>query len=356
MLAYLDKERKTWYVSFYYEDWTGQRKLKKKRGFAKKGDALAYEREFKLKEQQSSDMSFKSLVELYCDDMEGRLKPSTMDTKQNIIDTKILPYFGSQSINKIQATHVRKWQKELMGGEFSQTYLKTIHNQLSAIFNYACQYYKLPENPCRTAGSMGRKKADEMNIWTLDQFNQFIAAVDKLAIKVAFEILFWAGLRVGECIALTPADILPNKIIDVNKTLSRKNGEDRIYDSKTTKSARQVTIPTFLYDEIQGYIDSLYGIKSADKVFYFTKLTLNKALDAFAAIAGIDRIRVHDLRHSHASLLIEMGQPILLISERLGHDNVQTTLNTYAHLYPNKGIELADALQKTASSGELMPK
>ncbi len=202
----------------------------------------------------------------------------------------------------------------------------------------------------------GQKKADEMNIWTLDQFNQFIAAVDKLAIKVAFEILFWAGLRVGECIALTPADILPNKIIDVNKTLSRKNGEDRIYDPKTTKSARQVTIPTFLYDEIQGYIDSLYGIKSADKVFYFTKLTLNKALDAFAAIAGIDRIRVHDLRHSHASLLIEMGQPILLISERLGHDNVQTTLNTYAHLYPNKGIELADALQKTASSGELMPK
>ncbi len=164
MPAYLDKERKTWYVSFYYEDWTGQRKLKKKRGFAKKGDALAYEREFKLKEQQSSDMFFKSLVELYCDDIEGRLKPSTMDTKQNIIDTKILPYFGSQSINKIQATHVRKWQKELMGGEFSQTYLKTIHNQLSAIFNYACQYYKLPENSCRTAGSMGRKKADEMNI------------------------------------------------------------------------------------------------------------------------------------------------------------------------------------------------
>ncbi len=152
------------------------------------------------------------------------------------------------------------------------------------------------------------------------------------------------------------ADILPNKIIDVNKTLSRKNGEDRIYDPKTTKSARQVTIPTFLYDEIQGYIDSLYGIKSADKIFYFTKSTLNKALDAFAAIAGIDRIRVHDLRHSHASLLIEMGQPILLISERLGHDNVQTTLNTYAHSYPNKGIELADALQKTASSGELMPK
>ena len=141
-----------------------------------------------------------------------------------------------------------------MGGEFSRTYLKTIHNQLSAIFNYACQYYKLPENPCRTAGSMGRKKADEMNIWTLDQF---IAAVDKPEIKIAFEILFWAGLRVGECIALTPTDILPNKIIDVNKTLSRKNGEDRVYDPKTTKSARKVDIPAFLYDEIQGYIGSL---------------------------------------------------------------------------------------------------
>jgi integrase len=229
---------------------------------------------------------------------------------------------------------------------YAPTYLKTITNQISAIFNYAVKYYKLHENPVRIAGSIGKKKADEMEIWTLDEFEQFISTVDKPALKLAYEIMFWSGVRVGECVALTPKDIWSNKIIDVNKTTSRKNSIDRIYDPKTTKSAREIPIPEFLYDEIQGYISALYEVKDTDKIFYFTKSTLNKNLDYYAERAGVKRIRVHDLRHSHASLLIEMGQPILLISERLGHENVQTTWETYAHLYPNKGIQLADELQK----------
>ncbi len=348
MPVYKDEKRGTWYASFYYTDWTGTRKLKKKRGFTKQKDAKDYEREFLNKSKQSCDMSFESLVQLYLEDVSARLKGSTMDTKKNIIDTHILPFFKKLPLNKIEATHVRKWQNKLITNEndYSPTYLKTINNQLSAIFNYAVKYYKLPENPVRKAGSIGKKKADEMEIWTVNEFEQFIKVVDKPAIKLAFEIMFWTGLRVGETIALTPKDIWDTKIIDVNKTASRKNGEDRIYDPKTTKSARKVPIPDFLYNEIQEYLNSLYEIKDTDKVFYFTKTTLNKNLDSFAKIAGVKRIRVHDLRHSHASLLIEMGQPILLISERLGHESVQTTMETYAHLYPNKGIQLAEELQK----------
>lgn len=346
MPVYKDEKYGTWYTMFYFTEWNGARRKKKKTGFAKKGDAQAWEREFIAKQQQSSDMSFASLVELYIEDMEPRLKGSTMDTKKNIIDTKILPYFEKLQINKINGTHIRKWQNDLMGKGFAPTYLKTINNQMSAIFNYAVRYFKLSENPVRVAGSMGKKKADEMEIWTLDEFNQFIAAVDKPAIRLAYEIMFWTGLRVGECIALTPKDIGGDKEIDVNKTLSRANGEDRIYDPKTTKSARRVPIPEFLYEEIQAYVGSLYEAKDDEKIFYFTKSTLNKNLDYFAERAGVKRIRVHDLRHSHVSLLIEMGQPILLISERLGHENVQTTWDTYAHLYPNKGVQLADELQK----------
>ncbi len=348
MPVYKDEKRGTWYASFYYTDWTGTRKLKKKRGFIKQKDAKDYEREFLNKSNQSCDMAFESLVELYMEDVSARLKESTMDTKKNIIDTHILPFFKKLPINKIEATHVRKWQNDLIKNEkgYALTYLKTINNQLSAIFNYAVKYYKLPGNPVRIAGSMGKKKADEMEIWTLDEFEQFISTVDKPALKLAYEIMFWTGLRVGECISLTPKDIWPEKVIDVNKTSSRKNGEDRIYDPKTTKSARKVPIPEFLYNEIQGYINSLYEVKDTDKIFYFTKSTLNKNLDYYSERAGVKRIRVHDLRHSHASLLIEMGQPILLISERLGHENVQTTWETYAHLYPNKGVQLADELQK----------
>lgn len=346
MPVYKDEQRNTWYAMFYYVDWTGARRKKKKRGFQKKKEAQEFEREFLKKETMSSDMTFASLVEVYFEDMSKRLRPTTIDNKRNIFNTKLLPSFGKLPINKIQSTHIRKWQAEMMSEGYKPTYLKTINNQLSAIFNFAVRHYGLPKNPCHAAGSMGRKKADEMQIWTLDEFKQFIAVVDKPAIRLAFLILYWSGCRSGELLALYPRDILPDKIIDISKTTTRKGGIDHFYDPKTSKSARKVTIPEFLYDEIQGYISKIWNVQPDDQIFYFQKSTLNKNLDLFAAKAGVKRIRVHDLRHSHASLLIEMGQPILLISERLGHEKVDTTWSTYAHLYPDKGIKLADELQK----------
>ena len=349
MPVYKDEARNTWYAMFYYTDWQGVRRKTKKRGFARKKDAQQYEREFLNKERASCDMSFASLVELYFDDMGTRLRETTIDNKRNIFDSKILPSFGTLAINKINASHVRRWQADLISKKYAPTYLKSINNQLSAIFNYAVRYYKLPENPVRLAGSMGSKKAGEMDIWTLDEFKQFITVVDKPGMKLAFQIMFWAGTRVGETLALFPRDILPDKMIDVNKTTSRKNGIDNFYDPKTTKSFRKVPIPDFLYQDIQEYLGKLYEPKDDEQIFYFGNSTLNKNLDYYAAMAGIKRIRVHDLRHSHASLLIEMGQPILLVSARLGHETVDTTWNTYAHLYPNKGVQLADALEKMNS-------
>lgn len=341
-----EKGRGTWYVSVYYTDWKGVRHKKKKRGFERKKDAQEWEHEFISQQTKSCDMSFSSLVELYFEDMEGRLRETTIAQKKNIFETKLVPFFGSRPINSIDPSDIRRWQSQLMKQGFSQTYLRTINNQLSAVFNYAVKYYKLPENPIRIAGSIGKKKADSMEFWTLEEFRQFIAVVDKPAIRLAFLIMFWTGLRVGETLALSPCDITPDLMIDVSKTTSRKDGIDHFYDPKTNKSARKVPIPDFLYDEIQDYINRLYDIGDHDQIFYFTNKALNKNLNCFAEIAEVKRIRVHDLRHSHASLLIEMGQPILLVSERLGHETVDTTWNTYAHLYPHKGVELATELQK----------
>ncbi len=346
MPAYKDEKRGTWTALFYFTDWTGQRKKKQKRGFQRKKDAQEFELEFLNREQASCDMTLASLSELYFEDLERRLKSTTVDTKRHIFDTKILPVFGKQPINKITASHVRKWQSDLMGQGYAQTYLKTIHNQLSAIFNYATTYYKLQENPARIAGSIGKKDADEMEIWTIDEFKEFIGAVDKPDYKLAFSIMFWAGLRVGETLALFPTDILPSKMIDITKTVTRRKGEDTFSDPKTPKSKRRVPIPTFLYDEIQEYINTVEGMTDKDRLFYFARGTLNNKLNVYAKRAGVKRIRVHDLRHSHASLLIEMDKPILLVSERLGHEKVDTTWSTYAHLYPNKGIELAEDLDK----------
>lgn len=348
---YTLKNGKTmWYAAFNYTDWTGQNKHTCKRGFKTQREAKEYERSFLDQEKTNSDMLFSSLVENYMEDMQHRLKPTTMENKQNLIKSKILPYFAKLKVCDIDTVKIRKWQNEFLcfrkkdGKPYAQTYLKTINNQLSAILNYAVAHYNLSVNPCKIAGSMGKSKAGKMKFWTLNQYETFSKQINKSAIKLAFDVLFYTGMRSGELLALTPADILPNKRISINKNFAKLKGEELFLIPKTDKSNRDIAIPDFLYDDIQEYICKLGGIKKDDRIFYFTKSALEKEIKRGSKKAGLPKIRVHDLRHSHASMLIEMETNILVISERLGHESVKTTLDIYSHLYPNKDQKLAETL------------
>lgn len=348
---YTLKNGKTmWYAAFNYTDWTGQYKHTCKRGFKTQREAKDYEKNFMDQQSNTSDILFASLVENYMEDMKHRLKPTTMENKRFIIETKLLPYFGNQKICDIDTIKVRKWQNELLtyrddgGKPFSPTYLKTVNNQFSAIMNYAVSHYNLASNPCRAAGSMGKSKADEMNIWTQEQYERFSQAVNKSGMKLAFDILFYTGMRSGEMLALTPADILPSKKIDINKNYTKIRGEELFLEPKTPKAKRCISIPDFLYDDIQSYISRLYGIEKGDRIFYFQKTALEKEMKRVTKEVGLPPIRVHDLRHSHASMLIDMGFSALEIADRLGHESVKTTLDTYSHLYPDKDQKLADKL------------
>lgn len=350
---YTLKSGKTlWYANFYYTDWTGEKKHICKRGFKTQREAKDYERSFMDQQSNTSDILFSSLVANYLEDMEHRLKPTTMENKRFIIEGKLLPYFGKLKICDIDTIKVRKWQNELIsyrdedGKPFSQTYLKTVNNQLSALMNYAVSHYKLQSNPCRAAGSMGKSKADEMNIWTQAEYEQFSNAISKSSMKLAFDILFYTGMRSGELLALTPADILPSKRIDINKNYAKIKGQELFLEPKTPKSKCCISIPDFLYDDIQDYISKLYGIGRGDRIFYFQKTALEKEMKRVSERAGLKPIRVHDLRHSHASMLIELGFTSLEIADRLGHESVKTTLDTYSHLYPDKDQKLADRLNQ----------
>lgn len=201
------KNNKTgmWEVRTYYKDLTGARKQKTKRGFAKKSEALEWERNFKLKEDQSISMSFKSFVDIYLTDLEPRIKRNTFLTKKHIIETKILPYFGKRKLDDIRTSDVIQWQNEIMklkkdnGELFSPTYLKTIHNQLSAILNHAVNMYGLKDNVARKAGTMGKEENKEMEFWTQDEFQAFLDCVaDKPISYYAFEMLYWTGIREGD--------------------------------------------------------------------------------------------------------------------------------------------------------------
>lgn len=345
MPAYKDKARGTWYATFYYTDWQGQRHKKKKRGFERKKDAEEFEREFLRKGARSCDMKFSSMVDLYLEDMRPRLRETTYHNKKQLFDTKILPYFKDLKINEITSAHVRRWQAELISKGYKPTYLKTIHNQLSAVFNYAVRYYSLPENPARIAGAMGKKKADSMKFWTVEQFNSFIACVPNFSAEVAFSVLFWTGMRIGELLALSPADVdLKNLQISVTKSFQTLEGEEIVTLPKTDKSVRTIPIPAKLGSLLQKYINALYQPEPEDRLFPYTKGAFYGWMDKGCAASGVERIRLHDLRHSHASLLINMGMPVLMVSERLGHENVETTLEIYGHLYKETAVSAMEKL------------
>ncbi|WP_352399109.1 site-specific integrase [Anaerotignum sp.] len=352
MPVYKNETLNTWYCKFYYKDWQGNRKQKKKEGFKTQREAKAFEREFLHKEEGSCDMAFGSLVELYIDDCKSRLKPTTLSNKEYVLKHKVTPFFKDMPINTITPTTVRKWQNELLAHEsdFSPTYLKTINNQLSAIFNYAMKYYRLPSNPARDCGSMGKKNAESMQFWTTEEYNKFIEIVnDKPISKVVFPLLFWTGIRSGELLALTLNDFdFENRILSINKNYARLEGKDLTLEPKTPKSKRLINIPPFLCDLVNEYVTMLYDYQPNERLFNVTKFYLRHEMNRGCEKSGVKKIRIHDLRHSHASLLIELGFSPLLISERLGHENIETTLQTYSHLYPNKQSEVADKLQNLA--------
>jgi integrase len=346
MKAEKDKKTGKWLIQYRYTDWQGKRRKSTKRGFATKREAEEWLRNFLITQKADFDMKFADFWKMYCADMETRLREHTMRTKKYIVELKILPYFGNKRVNDITAADIRQWQNELIKMGYSPTYLKTINNQLSAIFNYAVRYYDLKSNPCAKAGSMGKSKAEEMDFWTGEEFRKFIDSVmNKRLSYMAFMILYWTGMRLGELLALNPKDVdLEKRTISITKSYQRLGKKDVITPPKTSKSKRVITIPEFLAADIKDYMDSLYDLQEDDRLFPITKYYLEHEMQRGIKESGVKRIRVHDLRHSHASMLIELGFSPLEIANRLGHEKVETTLNTYAHLYPNKQTKLAERL------------
>ena len=335
----------------YYDTWDGKRSRKVKRGFSTKKAALEWEREFLNKGSGDLDMTFASFVEIYKQDLKERLKLNTWKMKTSVIDQKILPYFKDKKMSAIKASDIIAWQNVMMtwrdedGNGYSPTYLKTIHNQCSAIFNHAVRYYELKSNPAAKAGNMGKEKSKEMLFWTKPEYLSFSEAMmDKPISYYAFELLYWCGLRLGELLALTSEDFdFAKKTVKISKSYQRIDCEDVITDPKTPKSNRIVQMPDFLAAEMKDYIKSLYGISPGERIFPISKNYLHREMTRGCKETKVKRIRIHDLRHSHVSLLIELGFSAVAIADRVGHESIDITYR-YAHLFPTTQKEIAQKL------------
>lgn len=249
---------------------------------------------------------------------------------------------------------IRKWQGEMMSMGYKETYLKNLNNHLTCILNYAVKYYDLASNPCRKAGSMGKSRANKMVYWTLEEFQQFLNAVaDKKISWIAFKILFWTGMRLGEMLALTVGDIdFENKTISITKSLNRMNGKDLITPPKTAQSVRTIFISEELAMDLKEYVDSLYDLSPETRIFStITKHYLEHEIKRGIRQSGVKKIHIHCLRHSHATMLVQMGFSPVEIAECLGHGRVTTTIETYCHSSSDSQQKMAQRLSEKEKEG-----
>lgn len=345
MSVYKEKNN-TWKATFWYTDWTGRKKQTTKRGFATKKEARKFEAEYKRTANADMGMLLCSFVEVYYKDKEGELKERTMKNKKYMISTHILPYFGERKMNEITPADLISWQNEIRGRNYSQSYLRMLQNQVTAIFEHASKIYGLRNNPCKKVKKMGKSDNRSLTFWTAEEYEEFISTFEEGSrARTMFDILFWTGCREGEMLALSKNDIdMEDDQIHITKTFYRKDGKDIITEPKTENSVRTVDIPKFLTEEISNYYSSLYEYPEDARLFPVTHEAVQHLLKNHVRMAGIKKIRVHDLRHSHAAYLIHHGVAPLLIKERLGHKDIKITLNTYGHLYPNEQKKLAGLL------------
>lgn len=326
---------KPWLADISYIDWQGK-KTRKRKYFSTRREANEWELNFKNSITIGTGISFENLVKAYFEYIKPRIKESTFMTKQHIVETKILPYFKDKSLKDITTNDIAKWQGLIINTYQNKTYIKTINSQFSAIFNYAKKFYHLEINPIHITGSIGRRFSDRMDYYTVQEFHTFWDGIkDKPLSKIIFPLLFYSGMREGEMLALTQSDFdYKNHTVTVKKTYSRINKKDIITEPKTPTSIRTIKLPVFIFDLLDEYITKLYDYSPSDRLFLATKYYLHYEMTRGAKKANLKRIRVHDLRHSHASMLINKKCSPTLIQKRLGHNNVATTLQIYAHLYP----------------------
>ena len=346
-----------WSASFYYHLPDGTLKQKFKRSFETEDDALRYENKFRARAENPCSFPFAAFVDVYLADMKPRIRWTTYDTKRLSIGKWIKPYFGEKLMGDIKPIDILHWQGWLgdqrlkNGNPLSPTYVRKLNSDLASLFNHAERNYGLKPNPMKKIPKSGKTRSSEIQIWSKEEFNRFLDAIcDKAKSYYAFDLLFWTGIREGELLALTPADFdFENRILTIDKSLARKDGEAIVGPPKTKKSYRKIALSEFLCEEIREYIDLILKIGPTERIFEgMTKSFLCNEMDRGCRISGVKRIRVHDLRHSHVSMLIHMGFSVVAIAERMGHETTDITFR-YAHLLPNSQGVMANALNEAKS-------
>ena len=339
---------------------TGKQIQKYRSGFATKKEARAEYSKLILSTpdeltEKKEEVTFKKFIqEIYLPWYKTQVKESTYKNRYATIE-KHFSYFYKMNTDKIEPIHVQNWQLKL-AKNYSPNYVRIIQGMLAIAFDRAIVLGLAKKNPARMIGNVKSRKP-KIDFWTLDEFQKVISLLYKgdyyeHYLFISFWLLFMTGMRIGEAAALQWSDIdFETGILSINKNLYYKTMTDyKFVETKTQASIRDIVIDDDTikelkeWKEVQQKVLTNYDFVMSYSGIPTSKHTLPRALEKLANLAGVHRIKIHALRHSHASLLISMGENPLIIKDRLGHEKIQTTLGTYGHLYPNSNFEVAKKL------------
>lgn len=345
-----EKGKDTWYCSYRFKDYTGKTVQRKKQGFKTKHEAEAYAEDSINAHEGKVSMSFSAFTEIYLSYSKSRLKASSYKTKECLINSRLLPFFKDKLLCEISKQDVIRLQEYLLSQGCKRTYANDVQGQLTAMLSHAVKIYGLAENPSKIVGKLPGATRKERVIWSEDVFNSAVEYEDKDMYVALWYLLFYGGLRIGEALALTEADIATDGV-NISKTFSRYHRQDVITSPKTPSSIRFVHLSPFVMNIIKAYISKMYDFDHVkDRIFPVEQHAAGSALKKLVRESGAPSITLHGLRHSHATMLISQGHSIPAVSKRLGHKDVSTTLRIYTHAYDSDDKAIADKLEKSSSS------
>lgn len=358
-----------------YYDVTGKKKQLNRVVYGM-DDAKTVEQQLRLKLQEAANLgnapaTVQALFDEYIAAKKFEVRETTLKKSQEVLEHHVLPLLGTVKLKKLNIAILQKWKIAIANKGFLIKTQQNIYKELRAMLNYAVKLEYIPSNPLLKVGNfkstLDAEEKHNIDFYTAEEFQKFILAAESCAAEaelkgslyewnyyVFFAIAFYTGLRKGEINGLQWNDI-DGEYLSVRRSIAQKlKGEDRVTAPKNKSSIRTLQIPKPLIDILTAqrnrhkklgiYSDS-GKICGADKALRDT--TIQHRNSKYAGIAGIKTIRIHDFRHSHATLLANEGINVQEISRRLGHSNVEITWNTYSHLYPReeeRAVQILDRI------------
>lgn len=358
-----------WSCRFREMDENNQSHQKRLSGFKTKKEAqYGYEdyikkRDEEIKKKQlaaqqaptdPNDILFDELLASYLSFTKNRVKESSFYDIESKLRNRLIPFFTGKKIKEISPKMVSDWIENI---DYKYSSKMWILSTLASIYKYGEKYYDIKNIMPKVDRPRNLEPQKEMQIWTPEEVSSVISEIGNRSIAMYIRTLYITGCRRGEGLALTWEDFdLEKGSVRINKSVTTKTREGayKITTTKNAASVRSVSLPSFFLKELKEY--RLEEMKSAngtwdDHLFVFGGLrplapsTVDHNFAAAIKKAGVKQIRIHDLRHSCASLLISQNISVVGVSRRLGHKNIEQTLNTYAHLMPDDQIRIQNALE-----------